>query len=101
MCFLYLLSISTWTGWILIDRSGTHFGTILSYLREGTVTLVKGKQAVLELLAEAKYYLIQGLVELCQNNLQVIVNIVRNNIARVCMCMHVYCPLTTVTRTPR
>ncbi|XP_067102306.1 BTB/POZ domain-containing adapter for CUL3-mediated RhoA degradation protein 2 [Osmerus mordax] len=57
-------------GWILIDRCGKNFGTILSYLREGTVTLVKGKQAVLELLAEAKYYLIQGLVELCQNNLQ-------------------------------
>lgn len=57
-------------GWILIDRSGKHFGTILSYLQEGTVTLVKGRQAVLELLAEAKYYLIQGLVELCQSSLQ-------------------------------
>lgn len=57
-------------GWILIDRSGKHFGTILSYLQEGTVTLVKGRQAVLELLAEAKYYIIQGLVELCQNSLQ-------------------------------
>ncbi|XP_029922573.1 BTB/POZ domain-containing adapter for CUL3-mediated RhoA degradation protein 2 [Myripristis murdjan] len=57
-------------GWILIDRSGKHFGTILGYLREGTVTLPKGRQAVLELLAEAKYYVIQGLVELCQNSLQ-------------------------------
>ncbi|XP_071778266.1 BTB/POZ domain-containing adapter for CUL3-mediated RhoA degradation protein 2 [Centroberyx gerrardi] len=57
-------------GWILIDRSGKHFGSILGYLREGTVTLPKGRQAVLELLAEAKYYLIQGLVELCQNSLQ-------------------------------
>ncbi|KAM4627753.1 BTB/POZ domain-containing adapter for CUL3-mediated RhoA degradation protein 2 isoform 1-T2 [Polymixia lowei] len=57
-------------GWILIDRSGKHFGSILSYLREGVVTLPKGRQAVLELLAEAKYYLIQDLVELCQNSLQ-------------------------------
>ncbi|CAL8350043.1 unnamed protein product [Lota lota] len=57
-------------GWILIDRSGKHFGSILGYLREGTATLPKGHQAVLELLAEAKFYLLQGLVELCQNSLQ-------------------------------
>lgn len=59
------------SGWILIDRSGKHFGSILCYLRDGTVGLPKGRQAVQELLAEAKYYLIQGLVELCQNGLQV------------------------------
>ncbi|XP_010882028.2 BTB/POZ domain-containing adapter for CUL3-mediated RhoA degradation protein 2 isoform X2 [Esox lucius] len=57
-------------GWILIDRSGKHFGSILTYLREGVVTLPPGRQGVLELLAEAKYYLIQGLVELCQGGLQ-------------------------------
>ncbi|XP_041850503.1 BTB/POZ domain-containing adapter for CUL3-mediated RhoA degradation protein 2 [Melanotaenia boesemani] len=57
-------------GWILIDRSGKHFGCILCYLRDGTVILPKGRQALQELLAEAKYYLIQGLVELCQNTLQ-------------------------------
>lgn len=58
-------------GWILIDRCGKHFGSILTYLREEAVTLPPGRQAVLELLAEAKYYLIQGLVELCQGGLQV------------------------------
>lgn len=57
-------------GWILIDRSGKHFGSILCFLRDGTVALPKGRQAVQELLAEAKYYLVQGLVELCQNTLQ-------------------------------
>lgn len=57
-------------GWILIDRSGKHFGSILCYLRDGTVSLPKGRQAIQELLAEAKYYLIQGLIELCQNTLQ-------------------------------
>ncbi|XP_058490151.1 BTB/POZ domain-containing adapter for CUL3-mediated RhoA degradation protein 2 [Solea solea] len=57
-------------GWILIDRSGKHFGSILSYLRDGTVSLPKGCHAVKELLSEAKYYLIEGLVELCQNTLQ-------------------------------
>uniref|UniRef100_A0A3B3VFP8 BTB/POZ domain-containing adapter for CUL3-mediated RhoA degradation protein 2 n=1 Tax=Poecilia latipinna TaxID=48699 RepID=A0A3B3VFP8_9TELE len=58
------------SGWVLIDRSGKHFNSILNYLRDGTVTLPKGRQAVQELLVEAKYYLIQGLVELCQNTLQ-------------------------------
>ncbi|XP_029571865.1 BTB/POZ domain-containing adapter for CUL3-mediated RhoA degradation protein 2-like isoform X3 [Salmo trutta] len=57
-------------GWILIDRSGKHFGSILTYLREEAVSLPPGRQGALELLAEAKYYLIQGLVELCQGGLQ-------------------------------
>lgn len=57
-------------GWILIDRSGKHFGSILCYLRDGNLNLPKGRQAVQELLAEAKYYFIQGLMELCHNNLQ-------------------------------
>lgn len=55
----------------MIDRSGKHFGSILCYLRDGTVSLPKGRQAVQELLAEAKYYTIPGLLELCQNTLQV------------------------------
>ncbi|XP_054466037.1 BTB/POZ domain-containing adapter for CUL3-mediated RhoA degradation protein 2 isoform X2 [Anoplopoma fimbria] len=57
-------------GWILIDRCGKHFGNILCFLRDGTVALPKGRQAVQEVLAEAKYYDVQGLVELCQNTLQ-------------------------------
>ncbi|XP_032446715.1 BTB/POZ domain-containing adapter for CUL3-mediated RhoA degradation protein 2 isoform X2 [Xiphophorus hellerii] len=65
-------------GWVLIDRSGKHFNSILNYLRDGTVTLPKGRQAVQELLAEAKYYLIQGLVELCQNTLQPVVKLLYN-----------------------
>ncbi|XP_068440858.1 BTB/POZ domain-containing adapter for CUL3-mediated RhoA degradation protein 2 [Clinocottus analis] len=57
-------------GWILIDRSGKHFGSVLCFLRDGTVALPKGRQAVQEVLAEAKYYEVQGLVELCLNTLQ-------------------------------
>ncbi|KAL4647180.1 BTB/POZ domain-containing protein TNFAIP1-like [Arapaima gigas] len=57
-------------GWILIDRCGKHFGTILSYLRDSTVVLPKSRQGIRELLAEAKYYLIQGLVDICQSALQ-------------------------------
>uniref|UniRef100_A0A3Q2NNA8 BTB/POZ domain-containing adapter for CUL3-mediated RhoA degradation protein 2 n=1 Tax=Fundulus heteroclitus TaxID=8078 RepID=A0A3Q2NNA8_FUNHE len=73
-------------GWILIDRSGKHFNSILNYLREGTVTLPKGRQAVQELLAEAKYYLLQGLVELCQNTLQVTETIIHD---LSCLCQPV------------
>lgn len=58
-------------GWILIDRCGKHFGAILTYLRDGSVTLPKSRQGIMELQAEAKYYLIQGLVEVCQRSLQV------------------------------
>ncbi|XP_063348756.1 BTB/POZ domain-containing adapter for CUL3-mediated RhoA degradation protein 2 isoform X2 [Pelmatolapia mariae] len=65
-------------GWILIDRSGKHFGSILCYLRDGRVALPKGRQAVQELLVEAKHFLVQGLVELCQNSLQPVVKLVYN-----------------------
>ncbi|KAM6459958.1 BTB/POZ domain-containing adapter for CUL3-mediated RhoA degradation protein 2 isoform 1-T2 [Liasis olivaceus] len=57
-------------GWILIDRCGKHFGTILNYLRDNTVILPKNRQEIKELMAEARYYLIQGLVDLCQVALQ-------------------------------
>lgn len=67
-------------GWILIDRCGKHFGAILTYLRDGSVTLPKSRQGIMELQAEAKYYLIQGLVEVCQKALQVCV---RRDTARV------------------
>lgn len=58
-------------GWILIDRCGKHFGTILNYLRDDTIILPQNRQEIKELMAEAKYYLIQGLVNMCQTALQV------------------------------
>jgi len=45
----------------LIDRCGKHFGSILNYLRDGSITLPESRYEIAELLAEAKYYLIQGL----------------------------------------
>ncbi|XP_030078429.1 BTB/POZ domain-containing adapter for CUL3-mediated RhoA degradation protein 2 [Microcaecilia unicolor] len=57
-------------GWILIDRCGKHFGSILNYLRDGTIVLPKSQQEIKELMAEAKYYLIQGLVDMCHAALQ-------------------------------
>ncbi|XP_053313131.1 BTB/POZ domain-containing adapter for CUL3-mediated RhoA degradation protein 2 [Spea bombifrons] len=57
-------------GWILIDRCGKHFGTILNYLRDDAIALPKNRHEIKELMAEAKYYLIQGLVDRCQTALQ-------------------------------
>jgi BTB/POZ domain-containing adapter for CUL3-mediated RhoA degradation protein len=48
-------------GWVLIDRCGKHFGTILSFLRDGSVPLPETKRELLELQKETKYYLIQEL----------------------------------------
>uniref|UniRef100_A0A4W5QF89 Potassium channel tetramerization domain containing 10 n=1 Tax=Hucho hucho TaxID=62062 RepID=A0A4W5QF89_9TELE len=57
-------------GWILIDRCGKHFGTILNYLRDGAVPLPESRRETEELMAEAKYYLVQGLADECQAALQ-------------------------------
>ncbi|NIG57806.1 BTB/POZ domain-containing adapter for CUL3-mediated RhoA degradation protein 3 [Pontoporia blainvillei] len=69
--FPYLMNASAISpSWILIDRCGKHFGTILNYLRDGAVPLPESRREIEELLAEAKYYLVQGLVEECQAALQ-------------------------------
>ncbi|XP_041035930.1 BTB/POZ domain-containing adapter for CUL3-mediated RhoA degradation protein 1-like [Carcharodon carcharias] len=57
-------------GWILVDRSGQHFGTLLNYLRDGSIPLPEAVREIKELLLEAKYYLIEGLVEDCQQALK-------------------------------
>uniref|UniRef100_A0A4W5Q6S9 Potassium channel tetramerization domain containing 10 n=1 Tax=Hucho hucho TaxID=62062 RepID=A0A4W5Q6S9_9TELE len=57
-------------GWILIDRCGKHFGTILNYLRDGAVPLPEIRREVEELLAEAKYYLVQELADECHAALE-------------------------------
>ncbi|XP_013420735.1 BTB/POZ domain-containing adapter for CUL3-mediated RhoA degradation protein 3 [Lingula anatina] len=53
-------------GWILIDRCGKHFGTILNFLRDGSVALPDNRREIAEILAEAKYYLVQDLVTICE-----------------------------------
>ena len=57
-------------GWILIDRCGKHFGTILNFLRDGDVPLPDNRREVLELQAEAKYYCMEELSELCEKSLK-------------------------------
>lgn len=42
----------------------------MNYLRDDTITLPQNRQEIKELMAEAKYYLIQGLVNMCQSALQ-------------------------------
>ena len=68
----YLLVFHHFIGWILIDRCGKHFGTILNYLRDGAVPLPDSRRETEELLAEAKYYLVQGLADECTAALQVL-----------------------------
>ncbi|XP_028631014.1 BTB/POZ domain-containing adapter for CUL3-mediated RhoA degradation protein 1 isoform X2 [Grammomys surdaster] len=65
-------------GWVLIDRSGRHFGTILNYLRDGSVPLPESTRELGELLGEARYYLVQGLIEDCQLALQPVVKLLHN-----------------------
>lgn len=67
----FLLPFPAPPGWVLIDRSGRHFGTILNYLRDGSVPLPESTRELGELLGEARYYLVQGLIEDCQLALQV------------------------------
>ncbi|XP_064652497.1 BTB/POZ domain-containing adapter for CUL3-mediated RhoA degradation protein 3-like [Lineus longissimus] len=57
-------------GWVLIDRCGKPFGTILSFLRDGTVALPESKRDLQELLTESKYYLVQSLVDQCETALK-------------------------------
>lgn len=54
----------------MIDRCGKHFGTILNFLRDGTVPLPESTKEIAELLAEAKYYCISELAESCEQALQ-------------------------------
>ncbi|XP_032234148.1 BTB/POZ domain-containing adapter for CUL3-mediated RhoA degradation protein 3 [Nematostella vectensis] len=53
-------------GWILIDRCGKHFGTILNFLRDGSIPLPQCESELRELCTESKYYLIEQLVNQCE-----------------------------------
>eukprot|EP00050_Salpingoeca_kvevrii_P012030 m.19956 g.19956 ORF g.19956 m.19956 type:complete len:273 (+) comp3790_c0_seq1:39-857(+) len=50
-------------GWVIIDRDGRHFGRILNFLRDGSVALPQDDEELESLLAEARYYLLDGLVQ--------------------------------------
>ena len=50
-------------GSFFIDRDGTHFRFILNYLRTGKLTLPEGATFLKELLEEAEFYQIQGIID--------------------------------------
>ncbi|CAK5099656.1 unnamed protein product [Meloidogyne enterolobii] len=54
-------------GYVPIDRCGKHFGLILNFMRDGTVPLPDCRTEVQEIIIEAKFYLIQELVSLCES----------------------------------
>merc|ERR1719348_1931033 len=56
-------------GWILIDRNGKHFGSILNFLRDGSIPLPETRRELLELQAEAKYYCVEELSCATENSL--------------------------------
>ena len=67
-------------GWILIDRCGKHFGTILNFLRDGDVPMPDSRRETLELQAEAKYYCIEELNEICEKAVK---NMKKDNLSDV------------------
>ncbi|RCN51619.1 K+ channel tetramerization domain protein [Ancylostoma caninum] len=52
-------------GFVLIDRSGQHFGTILNFLRDGTVPLPYCRLELEQILAEARFYCVKDLEAQC------------------------------------
>lgn len=57
-------------GWVLLDRSGKHFGTVLNYLRDGTVPLPESRQELEELMVETQFYCLEGLRRTCEEKLE-------------------------------
>ncbi|EPB77354.1 K+ channel tetramerisation domain protein [Ancylostoma ceylanicum] len=53
-------------GFVLIDRSGQYFGTILNYLRDGTVSLPCSRLELEQIHAEAQFYCVKDLEEQCR-----------------------------------
>jgi len=62
---MYFLCSREMMGVFFIDRDGTHFRYILNYLRDGGISEVSipNKSTQEELLTEAKFYQLPGLVE--------------------------------------
>lgn len=58
-------------GWVVLDRCGRHFGLVLNFLRDGSVPLPEEHRELDEVLKEAQYYRVQGLVQHCLSAMQV------------------------------
>ncbi|EFO87403.1 hypothetical protein CRE_30368 [Caenorhabditis remanei] len=53
-------------GCIFIDRDAKHFRLILNFLRDGHIILPDSEIEVEEIYKESSYYLLDGLIHLCQ-----------------------------------
>ena len=59
-------------GWVVMDRCGRHFALVLNFLRDGSVPLPDEHRELEEILKEAQYYRVQGLVQQCLTAMQVL-----------------------------
>lgn len=62
---------SSFLGWVVLDRCGRHFGLVLNFMRDGSVPLPESHRELEEVLKEAQYYRVQGLVQHCTSAMQV------------------------------
>ena len=53
-------------GSVFIDRPGTHFQSILNFMRDGTISEPNTKKEIDEIKREAEFYCIDALVKLCE-----------------------------------
>lgn len=58
-------------GWVVLDRCGRHFSLVLNFLRDGSVPLPEDHRELDEVLKEAQYYRVQGLIQHCLSAMQV------------------------------
>ncbi|XP_055779675.1 BTB/POZ domain-containing adapter for CUL3-mediated RhoA degradation protein 1-like isoform X3 [Salvelinus fontinalis] len=57
-------------GWVVLDRCGRHFGLVLNFMRDGSVPLPESHRELEEVLKEAQYYRVQGLVQHCMSAME-------------------------------
>lgn len=55
----------------MLDRCGRHFGLVLNFLRDGSVPLPEDHRELDEVLKEAQFYQVQGLIQHCLSAMQV------------------------------
>merc|ERR1719516_81436 len=71
-------------GWILIDRNGKHFGSILNFLRDGAIPLPETRRELQELQAEAKYYCIEELILATEKSLAKMTGLEGGEVVPIC-----------------
>uniref|UniRef100_A0A8C6KKB8 Potassium channel tetramerization domain containing 13 n=1 Tax=Nothobranchius furzeri TaxID=105023 RepID=A0A8C6KKB8_NOTFU len=72
-------------GWVVLERCGRHFELVLNFLRDGSVPLPEDSRELDEVLKEAQYYRVQGLVQHCLSAMQVNKNDVFESVCRIPM----------------